>query len=110
MNRFSGKVGFVTPQKSETNRGIVKEIAIERTYYGDIVDTKARWSGSQDGVNDNVALSCKISIIADPFAYQHIPNIKYVEYMGALWKVTDITIQSPRLILSVGGVWNGARA
>ena len=49
----------------------------------------------------------KISILADPFAYQNFSNIKYVEYMDALWNVESIEVQQPRLILNVGGVYNG---
>lgn len=110
MNRFCGIVGFAIQERSERNRGIIEERMHERTYYGDVIEPKTRWTGTQDGTNDNITLSSKISIVADPFAYQHCSNIRFVEYMGACWKVTDVSIQSPRLLLTVGGVWNGERA
>ena len=46
------------------------------------------------------------SIIADPFAYQNFHAMRYIEWMGAKWKITKVNVQSPRLILSVGGVYN----
>jgi hypothetical protein len=30
----------------------------------------------------------------------------YVEFMGTKWKITNVEVQYPRLILSVGGVYN----
>ena len=58
-------------------------------------------------VNDNVVISNQISIIADPFAMSNFHNIKYVEYMGTRWKITSVDVQYPRLLLTLGGVYNG---
>jgi hypothetical protein len=30
--------------------------------------------------------------------------------MGTLWTVSDVEVQSPRLLLRLGGVYNGPRA
>ena len=45
--------------------------------------------------------------MADPYAYDHFFAIKYVKWMGAYWKVTNVEVQRPRLKLTVGGVYNG---
>ena len=32
--------------------------------------------------------------------------MRYVEFMGAKWKISSVEVQYPRLILTVGGVYN----
>ena len=63
-----------------------------------------------DQLNDNVNIANQISIVADPFANQHFHNMRYVAYMGAKWKVTTVEVQRPRLILTIGGLYNGKQA
>ena len=58
-------------------------------------------------VNDDLNINMTLSIVADPFAYQNFHQIKYAEYMGSKWKVSSIEVQYPRLILTLGGVYNG---
>ena len=57
-------------------------------------------------VIDDINISDSISIIADPYAFQNFHSIKYVTWMGAKWAVRSVDVQYPRLILSIGGVWN----
>ena len=108
MGKWSGKVGDAVTE--ETEPGIWEEVITEREYYGDI--TTDRWKRQNSGeVNDNINLSNVISIVADPFAYQNCSNMIYVEIMGAKWKISDIDVsQRPRLILTVGGVYNCEQA
>mgnify|MGYP007002423039 FL=1 len=108
MAKWYGKVGYATTV--ETEPGIWEETIVERDYYGDVISNRYKRQNSGD-VNDNINLAISISIVADPFAYQHCANMAYVEYMGAKWKVTDIDPnQRPRLILTIGGVYNGEQA
>jgi hypothetical protein len=58
-------------------------------------------------LNDNINMSNEISIVADPFANENFQSIKYIEYMGTLWRVNNVDVQYPRLILRMGGVYNG---
>jgi hypothetical protein len=60
-------------------------------------------------VNNDLTVSNSISIIADAYANEHFFAIRYVDWAGALWTVSEIEIQSPRLILRLGGVYNGPR-
>ena len=57
-------------------------------------------------LNDNLNISNEFSIIADPFAYENFQNMRYIVFMGAKWKITSVEVQYPRLILTVGGVYN----
>lgn len=104
MARFYGAVGYGI--STEIRPGVWKDENIERNYYGDVIRVNRRLE-SPDKVNEDINISNEISILADPFANENFHLIKYVVFMGAKWKVSNITVQLPRLILSVGGVYNG---
>lgn len=104
MSRFYGKVGYSLTE--ETSPGVWTEKVTEREYYGDVNRVYGKRSNN-DSVNDNIDISNEISIVADPFAYENFMNICYVEWMNQKWKVPNIEVQYPRLILSIGGVYNG---
>lgn len=104
MAKWYGKIGYI--ETVEVEPGIWDEQIIERQYYGDITRNTRNLQPS-DGVNDNINISNNISIIADPYANQNFHNMKYAEFMGTNWKITNVEVQYPRLILTVGGVYNG---
>ena len=103
--KFYGKVGFM--QTFEVSPGVYEEQITERNYYGDVIRNSRRYSGSSEKVNDDLDINNEISIVADAYAYQNFHALRYVEWMGAKWKVSSVTVERPRLILSVGGVYNG---
>lgn len=91
---------------SETKPGVNTETITEYKYYGDLIRNTSKNQSSTDSVNDNITVANVISIVADPFANQNFYAIKYVEYLGVKWKVTNIEVARPRLILTMGGVYN----
>lgn len=106
MAKFFGVVGYANTVESKESPGVwIKEIT-EREYYGDVMKISRKLQGS-GGINDNVDINNEISIVADPFAYENFSNIRYVEWLGVKWKVAKTTINTPRLIMSIGGVYNG---
>lgn len=107
MAKFYGRVGFITTV--ETAPGVWEESVIERNYYGDVVRNIKRAENS-GGVNDNININNNISLVADPYALENLFAITYIEWMGTLWKITSIEVERPRLILSIGGVYNGQQA
>lgn len=107
MAKFYGIIGFAVSE--ETKPGVWTESVKERTYQGDLTRTASRWEGTET-LNDNVNITNQISIVADPFAYEHFSAIRYIKFLGAYWKVTNIDISYPRLNLTVGGVYNGPTA
>lgn len=109
MNKFYGAVGF-SCEPIETAPGIWSSDVIERNYYGDVLKYNRRWEANQDSSNDNLVLNNTISIIADAYIYQNLPNIRYVKWSGAYWKVTNVEVQRPRIVLTIGGVYNGKKA
>lgn len=104
MGRFYGKVGYIKTESDGAD--VYKMVPCERTYYGDVTRNTRRWEKGEY-LNDNLNLNNIISILADDYAYEHFFEIRYVEWMGACWKVTDIEVKRPRLILTIGGVYNG---
>lgn len=103
MAKFHGIIGYV--QTEETAPGVYNEVVTERTYTGDILRNNRRWENSER-LNDNLVINNQFSIVADAFAYENFQNIRYIQWMGTSWKVNSIEIQRPRLILTVGGVYN----
>ena len=104
MAKWCGKIGYAITK--ETEPGLWEPVIVERKYYGDLISN--RWKRQNSGgINDDINISNSISIIADPFANQNLGSMTYVECMGAKWKISDVEIQFPRLILTVGGLYNG---
>lgn len=103
MAKFYGNVGYAITE--ETKPGVWMPRIVDKPYYGDLIRNSRRLENTSK-VNDDVSLKNQISIVADPFAYENFHNIRYVEYLGAKWKVSNIEVQYPRLVLTVGGVWN----
>lgn len=104
MARFYGTVGYTIP--TEVSKGVWKDVSTERKYSGDTLTRNFKWQAG-NSINDDLSISMRISIVADPFALANLGHIKYIEYLGALWKVTAIEPLRPRLILTIGGIYNG---
>lgn len=104
MSKFYGPIGYITQQ--EISPGIWDDVVVERSYRGDILHNARRWDAS-GFKNDDISLTNRISIVADPFAYENFSTIRYVLWMGVRWRVNHIEIQRPRLFLTLGEVYNG---
>ena len=104
MPKFYGSIGDAISK--ETTPGVWIEDIVERQYFGDVYrNTRKLQSGNQ--VNDSIDISNEISILSDPFANENFHSMRYVTYMGAKWKVSSVEVRYPRLILTVGGLYNG---
>lgn len=103
MAKFYGEIGFA--EMVEKTPGVWKEQIIRRNYYGDLV-RNARRLQSTDKANDDIVISNEVSILADPYAVNNFHSIRYVEFMGNKWTVTNAEVSYPRLILTLGGVRN----
>lgn len=104
MPKWFGAIGFA--ETVETSPGIHEEVITDRYYYGDVHRYSRRLQGS-DKLNDDINVSNEISIVADPFAVDHIHSMRNIEFQGARWKVSNVEVAPPRLVLSVGGLYNG---
>lgn len=106
MAKFKGKVVFAECVENPEGSGNWKDTLIPRVYRGDVLNSTLRWREAQE-INNDAYVTQRISIISDRYAINNIPSIKYVEFLGALWCVTSVEIQRPRIILTLGGVYNG---
>lgn len=104
MAKFYGEIGYATVE--ETEPGVWKEGITEYKYHGDLIRNTRRLQ-TADRLNDDINIANEISIIADPFAIQNFHSMRYVRFMGAEWKISNVEVRYPRLILTVGGVYNG---
>lgn len=107
MAKYFGNIGYGVTE--EIRPGVCLPTISEREYYGDIVRNVRRYENSGK-VNDDLNINMTLSIVADPFAFQNFHQLKYAEYMGAKWKAVSVEPQFPRLVITLGGVWNGEDA
>lgn len=107
MAKFFGYVGY-SNGSVETKPGVYVEDIHERRYYGDVMDN-TYMVREGERVNDDISLSQSISIVCDGYANEHIFAIRYVELAGTFWDVTSVKPEGPRLILRLGGVYNGPK-
>lgn len=105
MAKFFGKVGYGI--QVEVVLGVWEDSIVEKEYSGDILRNSRKLVTASGTLNDDVKVSNEISILADPFANANFHSIKFIEYMGIKWEVDSVEVQYPRLILSMGGVYNG---
>jgi hypothetical protein len=109
--RFSGAVGYAT--STETAPGVWRDVIEEKMYIGDVVRDTRRLDQSSlapPALNANIALGNSFSILADPYAYDNFMNMRYIRWNGDNWTITLVEIKRPRLILTVGDLWNGNTA
>jgi hypothetical protein len=106
MARFFGEVGYAESVETPVASGIWKDIITEYSYFGDVI-RNARKLDSGEKLNNDISVGNSISIVVDQYAIEHFFKIRYIRWAGVLWTVTSVEVQSPRLILSLGSVYNG---
>lgn len=104
MAKFYGAIGYAVTE--EVKPGVWTEQITERKYYGDLT-RNFKNTQSSENLNDDINIANEISIVADPYAYENFHLMRYVEFMGTRWKVKSVEVKYPRLILAIGGLWNG---
>ena len=103
MARYHGYVGYAIDV--EAYPGVWEEQISEHEYFVDVLKNRINM---QQGsvVNAKITISNSISIIADPFAFEHVYAMRYVTYLGKKWSIVNVSIERPRLILTLGGLYN----
>lgn len=107
MAKFFGPIGYA--EIKETSPGVWTEVITERNYYGDVVKNMSRVRDTEH-LNDTMTVDNQLSIVVDEYAYNNCHIMRYVKWMGIRWKISLIQVQRPRLLLSIGGVYNGPTA
>ena len=104
MAKWFGNIGYA--ETVETSPGVWEEQITVREYFGDLTRNTRRLQ-TADKVNDDININNELSIVSDPYAIDHFYSMRYAEFMGAKWKITNVEVRYPRLILSLGGLYNG---
>jgi len=104
MTRFFGRIGY--GETIENAPGVFIDNIVEYSYYGDVI-RNARNFRQGENLNPDLSVQNSISIVADAYANEHFFAIRYVEWAGVLWTVSSVEVQSPRLLLRLGEVYNG---
>jgi hypothetical protein len=105
MAKFYGKIGF-SAGNTEVSPGVWEDTVEERFYKGEVTRNSLSFREA-DKVNNDFSVNNSISIIADTYANQNISAMRYVVWMGTHWVISGVDVVSPRLILRLGGVYNG---
>ena len=104
MAKFSGIIGFITT--SQTSPGVYTPVVEEKDYVGDFIRNAQSWRNGE-GLNSDLTYNSRISIVADPYLLDNISYIRYAKFGEGSWEITNVEFQRPRLILTMGGVYNG---
>ena len=103
MAKYYGRIGFGTTY--ENVRGIYGEEIVYRYYSGDVIRNNRKLL-TEEKVNPDLSVSNEISILADPYAVQNFHSIRCAEYLNSKWTVTNVRVEYPRLVLSLGSIYN----
>ena len=106
MAKFYGMIGFETEAEDPAGSGIWKMQIVERPYCGDLLENIGRHE-SDAKINNDFTINNRVSILADPYALHALRDMRYVIWMNTKWKISSADVQFPRIILSIGGVYNG---
>ena len=103
MAKFYGEVGYL--ERVKTAPGIYESEIKTKNYYGNVIQRKSQWQAGEN-LDDDIVINQVISILADPFAYSNFSKMRYVVWQGVKWKIKGIDVLQPRIILTIGGVYN----
>lgn len=104
--KYHGKIGFWRGNE-KIKPGVFIPSIVEKDYYGDVLEQRRKFQSASDKQNDDLTLSSQISVISDLYMQQYWPSIRYLIWNGVKWKVVDADLRHPRIILTLGGVYDG---
>lgn len=104
MRKYHGMIGFAENKEIATD--IWDDRIIERHYYGDIDRNASRWSQA-DTLSGDLQINNQFSIVGDTYAFENYSNIRYLTWQNNRWTVSSVEEQYPRLIINIGGIYNG---
>jgi hypothetical protein len=108
MAKYYGQIGYSDGQ-IETAPGVWEDVIIERNAFGDVLRNNRRLNPGEYS-NNEISVGNTISIVADAYAQEHFFAIRYLKWAGTLWTVSTVEVLTPRLNLTLGGVYNGPKS
>jgi hypothetical protein len=104
MAKFTGRVGYIT--QDETAPGVWSPVENSVVMKGDVLRLSSN-TQNDDKVNSDITLNHRVSLLGDAYSFAKYYNIKWIEIDGQKWEVSSVEVQRPRIIVTLGGVWNG---
>lgn len=100
--KWYGQLGY--RECVEVEPGIWEEKITVVNKFGDVL---RNYSSNQQGskINDDITVSNQISIIADPQLLESFHKIIYITFGGAKWRVSNVEVRYPRLIVTLGSLY-----
>lgn len=107
MTKYSGFIG-VEKGSTEISPGIWSASGmVEIPARGDLLNLSKRYSEGDNKITDDLSVSNRISLLAAYDLLGNVGSIRYATLLGSRWKVVTLEFLGHRLILTLGGVWNG---
>jgi hypothetical protein len=103
MAKWSGLIGYALAE--ETQPGVWTEVITEKKYFGDIIKDNRKVI-NQGEINSSVNISNNISVVSNKFMLENMAFMKYITFMGSKWNISLVDVKPPRLIISIGGLYN----
>lgn len=104
--RFSGVIGYGESSETLPNTGTWEDVITEFPYRGDVLrDTRRSEEGEK--IHEDISVNNSISVVGDAKANADFRKMKYVRWRGVNWTIDTVEVRPPRLLLTLGDVWNG---
>lgn len=101
--RYSGVIGLA--ETSETVPGVWTPTITEKKVFGDVLQQSRRYDSGQQ-INEDLHLQNRLSVVYDSELLEKFTTAKYITWNSSKWKISSIEIQQPRLVISLGGLYN----
>lgn len=103
MSKWAGKIGFA---ETVIEDDISRTIIVEKNFKGDVLQNNRKWDDS-DKINGDFVISNRISVVAKDYMLAHLQYMRYITWHGAKWKINSLSIEYPRVVLTIGDLYNG---
>ena len=107
MPKCSGVIGYALDE--EIRPGVWTEGITDKKYFGEIVRDNRR-SVENGEINGSINISNNISIVSNKFMLDNLAFMRYLTLSStstSKWKITSVDIKRPRIIITLGGLYNG---
>jgi hypothetical protein len=101
--KWSGKIGFAETVLGDDD--VSRTTIVEKKYRGDVLQDTRKWDDSEK-INGDITINNRISVVARDYMLTHLQYMRYVTWQGAKWRISNISVAFPRVILSIGELYN----
>lgn len=107
-NKFHGFLGFVKFVESGTSPGKFDVVEEEIPVKGDLLRNALKYEPVEGNEKLNMAISNRFSFIAPNRVFENFEFLKFITWNNVRWNISNIEVNSPRLIVSISGVYNAS--